>query len=45
MGIIYGFQYTTTALNIHHIFDFIDYMVEKDILIFRRNRFLLCMGT
>jgi hypothetical protein len=29
MGIIYGFQYTTTSLNIHHIFDFIDYMLEK----------------
>jgi hypothetical protein len=29
MGIIYGFQYTTTNLNIHHIFDFIDYMMEK----------------
>jgi len=29
MGIIYGFQYTTTSLNIHHIFDFIDYMVSK----------------
>lgn len=29
MGIVYGFQYTTTAFNIHHIFDFIDYMLEK----------------
>jgi sulfatase maturation enzyme AslB (radical SAM superfamily) len=29
MGIIYGFQYTTTSLNMHHIFDFIDYMMER----------------
>lgn len=29
MGIIYGFQYTTTSFNIHHIFDFIDYMLEN----------------
>lgn len=29
MGIVYGFQYTTTAFNIHHIFEFIDYMLEK----------------
>lgn len=29
MGILYGFQYTTTSLNIHHIFDFIDYMLEN----------------
>lgn len=29
MGILYGFQYTTTSLNIHHIFEFIDYMLEK----------------
>jgi hypothetical protein len=30
MGIVYGFQYTTTSLNIHHIFDFIDYMLTKE---------------
>lgn len=30
MGIIYGFQYTTTSLNIHHIFDFIDYMLDME---------------
>ena len=30
MGIVYGFQYTTTSMNIHHIFDFIDYMLEKE---------------
>jgi hypothetical protein len=30
MGIVYGFQYTTTSFNIHHIFDFIDYMLEKE---------------
>ena len=29
MGIIYGFQYTTTSMNMHHIFDFIDYMLER----------------
>ena len=30
VGIVYGYQYTTTSLNIHHIFDFIDYMFLKE---------------
>ena len=27
---MYGFQYTTTIMNVYHIFDFIDYMLEKN---------------
>lgn len=26
----YGFQYTTTIMNVYHIFDFIDYMLDKN---------------
>lgn len=29
-GISYNFQYTTTIMNVYHIFDFIDYMLEKN---------------
>lgn len=29
MGIVYGFQYTTTMMNVMHVFEFIDYMVDK----------------
>lgn len=28
-GISYNFQYTTTIMNVYHIFDFIDYMFDK----------------
>ena len=28
-GIVYNFQYTTTIMNVYHIFDFIDYMMDK----------------
>ena len=28
-GISYNFQYTTTIMNIYHIFDFIDYMLNE----------------
>ena len=28
-GIMYGFQYTTTIMNVYHIFDFIDYMFKN----------------
>ena len=30
VGLMYGFQYTTTIMNVYHIFDFIDYMLEKN---------------
>jgi organic radical activating enzyme len=30
VGISYNFQYTTTIMNVYHIFDFIDYMLEKN---------------
>jgi organic radical activating enzyme len=29
-GLFYSFQYTTTIMNVYHIFDFIDYMLEKN---------------
>ena len=29
-GLKYNFQYTTTIMNVYHIFDFIDYMLEKN---------------
>lgn len=29
-NIYYSFQYTTTIFNIHHIFEFIDYMITND---------------
>tara|TARA_B100000900_G_scaffold413350_1_gene437148 strand:+ start:586 stop:1842 length:1257 start_codon:yes stop_codon:yes gene_type:complete len=29
-GIMYGFQYTTTIMNVYHIFDFIEYMLKKE---------------
>ena len=29
-GIMYGFQYTTTIMNVYHIFDFIDYMFKNN---------------
>lgn len=29
-GISYNFQYTTTIMNVYHIFDFLDYMLEKN---------------
>lgn len=29
-GLLYNFQYTTTIMNIYHIFDFIDYMMKKE---------------
>ena len=28
-GLKYNFQYTTTIINVYHIFDFIDYMLHK----------------
>lgn len=30
IGLTYNFQYTTTIINVYHIFDFIDYMLEKN---------------
>ena len=27
---MYGFQYTTTIMNVYHIFDFIDYMFKNN---------------
>lgn len=30
VGIAYNFQFTTTIFNVYHIFDFIDYMLEKN---------------
>ena len=29
-GLKYNFQYTTTSMNVYHIFDFIDYMMNKN---------------
>ena len=29
-GLLYNFQYTTTIMNVYHIFDFIDYMMKKE---------------
>ena len=29
-GLKYNFQYTTTIMNVYHIFDFIDYMLQKN---------------
>jgi len=29
-GLKYNFQYTTTSMNVYHIFDFIDYMMSKN---------------
>lgn len=29
-GLKYNFQYTTTSMNVYHIFDFIDYMMNKE---------------
>jgi len=29
IGISYNFQYTTTIMNVYHIFDFIEYMLDK----------------
>jgi len=29
-GLFYSFQYTTTIMNVYHLFDFIDYMLEKN---------------
>ena len=29
VGISYNFQYTTTIMNVYHIFDFIEYMVDN----------------
>ena len=29
-GISYNFQYTTTIMNVYHIFDFIDYMLDNN---------------
>jgi organic radical activating enzyme len=31
-GFCYSFQYTTTILNIEHIFDFIEFMLENDFI-------------
>jgi MoaA/NifB/PqqE/SkfB family radical SAM enzyme len=28
-GLLYNFQYTTTIMNVYHIFDFINYMMDK----------------
>lgn len=36
-GLKYNFQYTTTIMNIYHIFDFIDYMMEKNHIIDSSN--------
>lgn len=29
-GLLYNFQYTTTIMNVYHIFDFIEYMMERE---------------
>ncbi len=29
-GLLYNFQYTTTVMNVYHIFDFIEYMMKKE---------------
>ena len=29
-GLLYNFQYTTTTMNVYHIFDFIEYMMKKE---------------
>lgn len=30
IGLTYNFQYTATIMNVYHIFDFMDYMLEKN---------------
>ena len=29
-GLLYNFQFTTTIMNVYHIFDFIEYMIKKE---------------